>query len=433
MSDVSRMDEVIKSYVADKEFMGSVLVAQNGKVLLSKGYGYANLEWEVPNSPTAKFHLGSLTKQFTAVAILLLEEKGLLQVIDAINKYLPDAPVTWHDITIFNLLTHTHGIPNYTGLPEYASITTIKKTPAELIALFRDKPLDFEPGSKYEYNNSGYILLGSIIEKLSGQSYEDFIVDHIFKPLGMNDSGYDSNLSIIPQRVSGYTKESDGIWNANFLDMSQPYAAGSLYSTVLDLLTWHSKLFGVKILSPISLQKMITPFKEGYGFGVEIKCIDDYNVIMHIGGINGFNTALIYCQKTQVSVIVLSNLNTVGYVYDIGFMSQNIALKMVKLAHGNPVILSCERKEAIVSDKTLSKYVGTYDIKPMMNLAISLENGRLMAQFNEQQKIQLFSESETVFFGKTPDIQIDFSENKQNKISYLNLYQSGYSLRGHRI
>ena len=180
MSDVSRMDEVIKSYVADKEFMGSVLVAQNGKVLLSKGYGYANLEWEVPNSPTAKFRLGSLTKQFTAVAILLLEEKGLLQVIDAINKYLPDAPVTWHDITIFNLLTHTHGIPNYTGLPEYASITTIKKTPAELIALFRDKPLDFEPGSKYEYNNSGYILLGSIIEKLSGQSYEDF-PDKVFK------------------------------------------------------------------------------------------------------------------------------------------------------------------------------------------------------------------------------------------------------------
>ena len=184
-----RMEKIVQSYVADNQFMGSILIAQNGHVLLEKGYGFANLEWQIPNSPTTKFRLGSLTKQFTAAAILLLEERNQLNTTDPVNKYLVDAPPAWNNITIFHLLTHTSGIPNYTKFPDFVAMTTIAKTPEQQIELFRNKPLEFQPGSSYEYCNSGYVLLGYLIEKISGLSYQDFIVKNIFKPLEMCPSG----------------------------------------------------------------------------------------------------------------------------------------------------------------------------------------------------------------------------------------------------
>ena len=186
----TRMRQVIRSYVENKTFMGTVLVVKDGKPLINEGYGSADLEWKIPNSPPVKFRLGSLTKQFTAASILLLEERGNeLQVEDPVSKYMPDAPATWEKITIYNLLTHTSGIPNFTGFPDYRSTEWKDTTPAELVARFRDKPLDFEPGSKFSYSNSGYVLLGYLLEKISGQTYGDFLQQNIFTPLGMADSG----------------------------------------------------------------------------------------------------------------------------------------------------------------------------------------------------------------------------------------------------
>jgi CubicO group peptidase (beta-lactamase class C family) len=166
--------------------------------LFSKGYGSADLEWNVPNSPNTKFRLGSVTKQFTAASILLLEERGTLSVTDPVKKYLPDAPAAWDKITIFNLLTHTSGIPNYTSFPDYAKLEPFPTTARELVARFRDKPLDFEPGEKWSYSNSGYVLLGYLIEKITGASYETFLGENIFTPFRMTDSGYDSTSAIIP-------------------------------------------------------------------------------------------------------------------------------------------------------------------------------------------------------------------------------------------
>src|SRR5271163_13318 len=163
--DVSRLDQIVQSYVTAKTFMGTVLVARGGEVLFSKGYGMANLEWDIPNSPSTKFRLGSVTKQFTATSILLLEERGKLKVDDPVKKYMPDAPAAWDRITIFHLLTHTSGIPSFTGFPDYAKLEPFTTTPAELVARFKDKPLEFEPGTKWRYNNSGYVLLGYLIEK----------------------------------------------------------------------------------------------------------------------------------------------------------------------------------------------------------------------------------------------------------------------------
>src|ERR1700675_4716557 len=183
--DLARMEQVVQSYVSDKKFMGSVLVARGDEVLLSKGYGSANLEWNIPNSPATKFRLGSVTKQFTAASILLLEERGKLKTDDLVKKYMPDAPAAWDKITIFHLLTHTSGIPNFTGFAEYGPTESLPTTPEKLVARFRDRPLDFQPGEKWSYSNSGYVLLGYLLEKVSGETYEKFLQANIFGPLGM--------------------------------------------------------------------------------------------------------------------------------------------------------------------------------------------------------------------------------------------------------
>src|ERR1700683_3901212 len=206
----ARTEQVVQSYVANKTFMGSVLVVRDKAVLLEKGYGSADLEWDIPNSPTTKFRLGSITKQFTAASILLLEERGKLNIDDPVKKYMPDAPSAWDKITIYNLLTHTSGIPSFTSFPDYESTEATSTTPKELVARFRDKPLNFQPGEKWEYSNSGYVLLGYLLEKVSGQSYKDCLQENIFKPLGMNDSGYDSNTAIIMHRASGYVLSPTG-------------------------------------------------------------------------------------------------------------------------------------------------------------------------------------------------------------------------------
>jgi CubicO group peptidase (beta-lactamase class C family) len=241
----TRMEQIVQSYVPGK-FMGTVLVAQDGKIVLDKGYGFANVEWDIPNTPTTKFRLGSLTKQFTAASILLLEERGKLKIEDPVKKYMADAPAAWDKITIFHVLTHTSGIPSFTGFADYDSRQAQVITPEKLVEWFRDKPLEFEPGTKWNYSNSGYVLLGYLIEKISGQSYSDFVQQNIFMPLGMKDSGYDSNSAIIAHRAAGYTPGKNGPVNAGFVHMSIPFSAGALYSTTEDLLRWEQGLFGGK-------------------------------------------------------------------------------------------------------------------------------------------------------------------------------------------
>ncbi|MDF1756682.1 MAG: serine hydrolase [Legionellaceae bacterium] len=433
LDKLSRMEQIIQLYVKDHQFMGSILLAQQNQIILDKGYGYANIEWQIPNTTSTKFRIASLTKQFTAVAILLLEERGMLKINDLVNKYIPDAPQAWDKVTIFHLLNHTSGIPNYTSFDDFSEFAKSTKTPKQQIDFFRNKSLNFQPGSNFEYNNSGYVLLGYLIEKISGLTYQDFVASNIFKPLGMKDSGYDSHAEIILQRAAGYVIRSNEICNADYLDMSIPYSAGSLYSTTKDLLLWEQSLFGGKILSADSLKKMMSPFKNDYGLGVRIYSLNGYKVISHAGGTSGFNTKLIYFPDDMLTIIVLANLNALSYI------AQDIALKLAFVAHGGIVTLPSERKEIILSSELLAQYVGTYNVAPHVSsygltlprqLNISLENGYLMLQETDQPNIKLFPESKTNFFGKIPDIQIDFFKNELSEISYLVLHQYGENLTG---
>jgi CubicO group peptidase (beta-lactamase class C family) len=266
--DTARMEQVIQSHVSAGTFMGTVLVAKDGAVIVDKAYGMANVEWDVPNTTATKFRLGSITKQFTAAAILLLEERGKLKADDRVKSYLPDSPMAWDRITIFNLLTHTAGIPNFTSWADYNTIKLSARSADAAVTSFRDRPLDFGPGEQMSYSNSGYLVLGAIIEKVSGQTYEKFVTDNLFVPAGMTDSGYDSNAAIIKRRASGYLPTPPGFTNAGYLHMSIPHAAGALYSTTGDLLKWEQALFAGRIVSKASLDRMITPFKNDYAFGL---------------------------------------------------------------------------------------------------------------------------------------------------------------------
>jgi CubicO group peptidase (beta-lactamase class C family) len=261
------------------EFSGVVLLARGGKVLFARGYGMANLEHDVPNTVDTKFRLGSVTKQFTAVGIMMLQERKKLSVHDSICIYVHDCPDDWKSITIQHLLGHTSGIPSFTEFPDNDRYERLPMQVVDTIARFKDKPLDFPPGDRFQYSDSGYLLLGYIIEQASGEKYEDFIRKNIYEPLHMQNSGYDHPWVILKHRAQGYSSKDGSLINATCMAMDTPLGAGSQYSTVGDLLLWDQALYTEKLLSRESLQTLFTPNpgpyppgwrfgnKGGYGYG----------------------------------------------------------------------------------------------------------------------------------------------------------------------
>jgi CubicO group peptidase (beta-lactamase class C family) len=316
-AQAGELSEKLKAHMVglakSENFSGAALVMKDGRPLLREAYGKANYELDVPNTVETKFRLGSITKQFTAMAVMILAEQGKLSVQDLIGKHLEDAPPAWANITIRHLLTHTSGIPSYTGFPQMMSRTV--RLPAsidEIMATFRDKPLEFEPAEEFRYSNSGYIVLGKIIERASGQDYETFVRHSIFQPLGMNDSGYDHNAAILPNRAAGYVRTFIILANAPYIDMTWPHAAGALYSTIDDLAKWDRALAEGKLIGPKSYEEMFSPFLRTYAYGWFVRDRDGHREIGHGGGIHGFSTSIVRYPDDQVCVIVLNNVVPTG-------------------------------------------------------------------------------------------------------------------------
>ena len=314
-----KIDELLNQYYKFQEFNGAALVAEEGRVIYKKGFGMADMEWNIPNTPDTRFRLGPMTKQFTAMIILQLVEEGKLKLDVPITTYIPDYPKDkGEEITIHNLLTHTSGIPNYTDLASFSGIMRNPVTPINLIKTFWNLPLDFEPGTKFKYSNSGYIVLGYIIEKVTGKSYEEVLKEKIFEPLGMKNSGYDHTSAIIPKRASGYNKAGTDYFNATYLDMSVPFSAGALYSTVEDLYIWDQALYTQKLLSKKYMYKIFTPYSKppfadgyGYGWGISKKHFDNIkdslNIVLHGGTINGFNSIIERITNNKDLIVLLNN------------------------------------------------------------------------------------------------------------------------------
>jgi CubicO group peptidase (beta-lactamase class C family) len=307
---VSQADTYLSKLTKARLFSGSVLIARNGKVLLRQGYGEADREKHLVNTAQTKFRLGSMTKQFTAMAILILQAQGKLNIHDRICTYLANCPTSWQAITIHQLLTHTSGIPDFTRFPEFLTTQGSPSSPAQTIARFKDKPLDFQPGKKWSYDNSGYVVLGAIIEQASGKTYEAFLRENIFVPLRMVDSGYDHNNGDL---AVGYRDQTSV--PADFIDMTIPYAAGGLYSTVEDFYRWDQALYTDKLI-PKNLRDMLfTPFAPtsdhngglGYGYGWGISEEDTHLLISHEGGINGFHSVIARYPNDKTVIIILGN------------------------------------------------------------------------------------------------------------------------------
>jgi CubicO group peptidase (beta-lactamase class C family) len=305
-STALKIDEYMKAYVDKGWFSGSILAAKNGEILISKGYGMANYELGVPNTPDTKFHLGSITKQFTAMAIMQLEEHGQLSVDDPLSKYIADYP-NGNNITIHQLLTHTSGIMDYINDDNtFSYICRLYHPIEQVIGRFKNKPLEFKPGTRYEYSNSGYVLLSYIIEKVSGKKYKDFLADNIFKPLGMKNTGYDDTTPIIKNRASGYSIMSNTLTNADFFDRSNLQGADGLYSTVNDLYIWDRALYTEKIASKKTLERIFTPYPpaDTYGYGWTVSPDET----SHNGRMDGFYTCIYRKLPDKTAVIILSNL-----------------------------------------------------------------------------------------------------------------------------
>ena len=319
-SKADQIDQLISKYAEYGKFNGSVLVSDQGKIIYKKGFGMANMERDIPNAPDTKHRLGSITKQFTAMLILQLAEAGKIDLQTPVTKYLPEYPKESGDkITIHHLLTHTSGIPNYTSFPKFfEDESRTPYTPDEFLKVFEDKDLDFEPGKQFSYSNSGYFLLGVLAEKLTGKSYEDLLHEKVFKPLSMNATGYDNHADILKNRATGYEKQAGNYVNSRYLDMSIPYAAGSLYSTAEDLYLWDQALYTNTILSQKYMELYFKPYISAwgdnhyaYGWGVGYenlgKSTDSIYTISHGGGINGFNTNIARTPSDKSLVVLLNN------------------------------------------------------------------------------------------------------------------------------
>lgn len=308
-----KIDSLIATQFKDADGPGGVfMVARRGEAVYLKAFGKANLELSANLTPESVFQIGSMTKQFTAISVLMLEEQGKLSTADTVSKYIPDYP-SGNKITIHHLLTHTSGIKDFTKMKSLRDIAQKEMTPRMLVDFFKNEPVDFAPGDKFEYNNSGYVLLGYIIELVSGQTYRDFVKTNIFDKAGMNQSYYASDRQVIKNRAYGYHKKEQGYVNKSIISFDLPFSSGSLMSTATDLLKWQNALNRTVLVSTGTLKKAFTAYtlnnneKFTYGYGWHLRDIGGTPVREHGGSIFGFKSMGVYSPGDDIYVIGLSN------------------------------------------------------------------------------------------------------------------------------
>ncbi len=300
------IDKYLQEKVRAEDFSGVVLIAQKDKIVYKKAFGWANKEWNIPNTIETKFRIGSNTKTFTAVAILQLVDRGLLRLDDKLSKFFPDFPKA-DGVTIRMLLNHTSGIKNYTGIRNFTNINRLPYTRDSVVAFFKNQPYEFTPGTQWAYNNSAFFLLGYIIEKVSGQSYSDYINEFMLLKAGMRNTGLNNLDSVLKNRAAGYQKTNTGWKNAAYISMEFPFSAGAMYSTAEDLYKWNKAVYGGKILSANSLQQMTAPTMNKYGLGIRIDSFYNHKRIGHSGTIPGFESHNAWFPAEDLSIILLSN------------------------------------------------------------------------------------------------------------------------------
>jgi CubicO group peptidase (beta-lactamase class C family) len=417
---IQKIDALMAEIYKPGEPGAAIIVRKDGRTIFRKGYGLADLELGVPVEPDMIFRLGSITKQFTAVSILRLAETGKLTLQDEITKFLPDYPTKGKKITIEHLLTHTSGLKSYTNMSEWLTMWRKDMTVNEIIDISKDQPMEFAPGERWTYNNTGYILLGAIIEKVSGLTYEDFVQKNIFGPLGMKHSCYGNTDRIIPRRVPGYQMGKDGFINAPYLSMTQPYAAGSLLSSVDDMAVWNDAVFSGKLVRKEWLDRAWTPYKlingesTGYGYGWFISDYAGHRFIEHGGGINGFTTYQLTLPEDHIFLAILTNSAIAGRAPEPRAFTIATLLLNVPEPERKPVSLAAGDVEAIM---------GVYESDSDQPISITHEGSTIYCQSsgNARQEIMAASRSE-LYFADSP-ARIRIVRNEKGEVTGFRLVQ----------
>lgn len=402
----------------------SIIVVKDGKTVFRKAYGMADLATRRALTPDTAMRIGSLTKQFTATAILMLADEGKLHLDDDITRFLPDYPTHGQRITIEHLLTHTSGIPSYTGKPGYMLGVTRDMTVAQLIDSFKDDPLEFAPGSAWRYDNSGYVLLGAIIEKVSGMPYAAFLQQRIFTPLGMRHTAYEGRELAAFPHASAYSPDATGFQPSPPMSMSQPYAAGALVSSVDDLARWDAAVSGGKLLQPATWRRAFTPYTlstgkaTGYGYGWGITTLRGEPAIAHGGAITGFRTYALRLPAEHIYVAVLSNA-------DAGVTSPDgVAMRAAAIALGKPYP---EYKAIVLAPATLDAYAGLYRIGDDANWTVRRGEAALTMQAPGGSLIPLLASSDTAFFAPGSVNWVEFRRDSAGQVADLVLHEGDNS------
>jgi CubicO group peptidase (beta-lactamase class C family) len=414
----SKISDYMRAQVEVNHFSGSILVAEHGKILMKQRSGSTAGSSDGPDERDGRYRVGSIAKQFIAAGILQLQEKEKLQLRDSVCEYIAPCPKGWQEIKIFNLLVQSDGIREVSASLDADTIKSTNTT-SGLLAYLTERPLEFKPGEKFGHGNSGYAVLGAVIEKVSGEPYLQYLQKHVFVPLGMRETGYDAGkIAPIDLGKSSSITPSD-------LESAIPYSWGRLYSTVDDIYRWNRALNGDELLSKNSVNAMFTPYVDGYGFGWMVSMEFERILDTSAGGIYLFESAIRRYAPNDVCVVVLSDsINS-----DAGKISRDLAAILFKKHYELPA----EHQAIIVSPATLNSYVGRYELSPGLVLVVSKDEKGLKIQRSDEPKVEVFPESETRFFVKGSDAMITFVAGPQGSATRLVLQQGGRDIPAPRI
>ena len=411
------IDKYMQAQVTVNEFSGVVLVTSKGRVIYKKAFGYANREWKIPNTVETKFEIGSLTKQFTAAAILQLAEQKKLNIEDKLSTYFPGYP-KGDSVTLHMLLNHTSGIADYTSLASFYPLHTLPLPKDSVIGLFKNQPYKFAPGTNFSYSNSNYFLLGCIIEKVTGTSYSAYLQQNVINKAGLLNTVVNRLDSIMAFRAGGYSKAEKGGWkNAEYFSMEFPFSAGSIISTAPDLQQWQTALSEGKIISTPMLTKMTTPYLNNYAYGLSVDSFAHHLRIAHGGAIPGFTSYLATFPEQDISIAVLSNNDC---------NSDEAGNEIAAALFSIPVKMPYKPVEKAINVLVLKRYTGKYQVGGTTNFELVIKDNYLFIKPQGGGEMKLNPESETkFFFAANTEQQIEFILDKNKIVSKIYFINKG--------
>jgi len=418
----AKLNEYLNAHLAQGTFSGTVMVTEKGVPVYSQGFGMANYEKQLPNGPDVKYRIGSVTKSFTAVLVMQLQEQGKLNVQDKVSKYLPTFP-NGDKITLHHLLSNTSGLPDFVN--HWQGVNTKPASTNDILALVKDMPLEFEPGTKWKYSSTGFVVLAQVIEKVTGKPYEKVLAKQILNPLKMKYSGLEFS-KLVPGLALGYNHDGIDRKLARPIDMSWCHAAGAMYSTTADLAKFDAALKGNKLLTDESKKQLFTPVMKDYGYGFVIDKAGDKQRISHSGAINGFKANFIRLPEQDIAITILSN-------YESQQVNGPISSDITAIVLGEKYEVPVARKMVELTPEQLSAYVGQYQVGPNMIFKVTLTENLLYVAAAGQDSFAIFPEAEDKFFIKVAPAQVTFEKDAEGKITKMLMVHKGRAMPAARI